>query len=101
MDGRAVEGDGLENHRSERILNSKERLINMEFFTRINHDIKIMGGKPCIKGTRVTVGMILSQLSGGQSIDELLNDFPYLSREDILAALEYGAWAVNFQELAI
>ena len=72
----------------------------MELFTRISHDINIMGGKPCIKGTRVTVGMILAQLSGGQSVDELLDDFPYLLREDVLAALEYGAWAVSSQELA-
>jgi len=71
----------------------------MELFTRISHDVNIMGGKPCIKGTRVTVGMILAQLSGGKSIEELLDDFPYLSREDILAALEYGAWAVSSREL--
>ena len=71
----------------------------MEQFTRISHDINIMGGKACIKGTRVTVGMILAQLSGGASIDELLDDFPYLSREDVLAALEYGAWTVSSQEL--
>ena len=73
----------------------------MELFTRISHDINIMGGKPCIKGTRVTVGMILAQLSEGQSIDALLDDFPYLSREDILSALEYGAWAASSQELVI
>ena len=73
----------------------------MELFSRISHDIGIMGGKPCIKGTRVTVGMILAQLSGGQSIDDLLDDYPYLSHEDVLAALEYGAWAVSSQELVI
>jgi len=64
----------------------------MENFKLISHDINIMGGKACITGTRVTVGMILAQLSGGQSVDELLDDFPYLSREDVFAALEYGAW---------
>ena len=73
----------------------------MDLFTRITNDISIMGGKPCIKGTRVTVGMILAQLGGGQSIDEVLDDYPYLSREDILAALEYGAWAVSSQELVM
>jgi uncharacterized protein (DUF433 family) len=71
----------------------------MENFSRISHDINIMGGKACIKGTRVTVGMILAQLSGGSSVDELVHDFPYLSREDIYAALEYGAWVVGSQEL--
>jgi len=70
-------------------------------FARIASDINIMGGKPCVKGTRVTVGMILAQLGGGQSMDELLDDYPYLSHEDILAALEYGAWAVSSQELVI
>jgi len=73
----------------------------MELFTRISHDVNIMGGKPCIKGTRVTVGMILAQLGEGQNIDVLLDDFPYLSREDVLAALEYGAWAASSQELVI
>jgi len=73
----------------------------MEQFSRISHDINIMGGKACIKGTRVTVGMILAQLSGGQSISELLDDYPYLSQEDVFAALEYGAWAVSHQELAV
>ena len=73
----------------------------MELFTRISHDINIMGGKPCIKGTRVTVGMILAQLSGGQSIEELLEDFPYISHEDVLAALEYSAWVVGSKELVI
>ena len=73
----------------------------VELFTRISHDINVMGGKPCIKGTRATVGMILAQLGGGQSIDGLLDDFPYLSREDVFAALEYGAWVVSSQELAV
>ena len=71
----------------------------MEQFKRIEYDVNIMGGKACIKGTRVTVGMILAQLGGGKSVDELLDDFPYLSREDIYAALEYGAWVVGSQEL--
>ena len=73
----------------------------MDLFARITNDINIMGGKPCIKGTRVTVGMILAQLGGGQSVDEVLDDYPYLTREDILAALEYGAWAVSSQELVM
>ena len=73
----------------------------MEKFTRISHDINVMGGKACIKGTRVTVGMLLAQLSGGQSMVELLDDYPYLSQEDVYAALEYGAWAVSHQELAV
>ena len=73
----------------------------MEQFPRISHDINIMGGKACIKGTRVTVGMIMTQLSNGVSTDELLGDYPYLAQEDVSQALKYAAWIVNAQESAI
>jgi uncharacterized protein (DUF433 family) len=63
----------------------------MQQFPRINHDIDIMGGKACIKGTRVTVGMILSQISEGVTPDCLINDYPYLTLEDISQALKYAA----------
>ena len=66
----------------------------MERFARINHDINIMGGKACIKGTRVTVGMILTQISEGKTPDKLLEEYPYLSREDITEALKYAVWTV-------
>ena len=56
----------------------------MENFSRISHDIEIMGGKACIKGTRVTVGMILAQIGAGKPINEMLEDYPYLTYEDIL-----------------
>ena len=62
----------------------------MEQLTRISHDIGIMGGKACIKGTRVTVGMLLTQLGGGKTVDELLDDYPYLSVDDIAQALKYN-----------
>ena len=73
----------------------------MEQFTRISHDINIMGGKACIKGTRVTVGMIVNQISEGLSIEGLLEDYPYLTREDIMQALKYAAWTVNAKEKEI
>jgi len=60
-----------------------------------------MGGKPCIRGMRVTVGMIIGQLGEGRSIDELLEDYPYLQREDILQALQYAAWRVREQEVVL
>ena len=63
----------------------------MEQFSRISHDINIMGGKACIKGTRVTVGMILTQISEGTTVDELLDEYPYLSNDDITEALVYAA----------
>lgn len=50
-----------------------------------------MGGKACLRGIRVTVGMIVGQIGAGRGIDELLADYPYLEREDILQALRYAA----------
>ena len=70
----------------------------MEQFPRISHDIGIMGGKACIKGTRITVGMILTQISEGIPIVELLTEYPYLNYEDITEALRYAAWAVGTKE---
>ena len=63
----------------------------METFERISHDIDIMGGKACIKGTRVTVGMIVAQIGEGVSVDTLLEQYPYLSHDDITQALRYAA----------
>ena len=54
---------------------------------RITQNPAVMGGKACIRGMRVTVSMILGQLAGGVSIEDLLADYPYLEREDILQAL--------------
>ena len=58
-----------------------------EQFDRITHNPNVMGGKACIRGMRVTVGMILTLISEGKPIDELLDDFPYLDREDVMQAL--------------
>lgn len=68
---------------------------------RITRDPAIMGGKPCIRGMRVTVGMIVGQVGAGRSIDELLADYPYLEREDILQALRYAAWLAEQREIAL
>jgi len=73
-------------------------MLKMEHLDRISHDIEIMGGKACIKGTRVTVGMIVIQISEGKSIDELLDEYPYLERNDIMQALMYAAWTVDARE---
>ena len=70
----------------------------MEQFERISHDIRIMGGKACIAGTRVTVGMILMQISEGTAIEEILAEYPYLALEDISEALRYAAWAIGTKE---
>ena len=64
----------------------------MSTFQRITRNPAVMGGKPCIRGLRVTVGMIVGQIGAGRTIDELLADYPYLAREDIAVALRYAAW---------
>lgn len=68
---------------------------------RITTDPDRMGGVPCIRDLRVTVSMVLGQLAGGRTIEQLLSDYPYLEREDIVAALEYAAEAVNEREVPI
>ncbi len=61
----------------------------------------MMGGKACIRGMRVTVGMIVGQIGVGVSIDEILADYPYLEREDILQALRYAAWRAEEREVQL
>ena len=51
-----------------------------------------MGGKPCVRGMRVTVGMIVGQIAAGHTIEEVLAEYPYLEREDVLQALRCAAW---------
>ena len=68
-------------------------------FTRITQNPAVMGGKPCIRGLRVTVGIIVAQIGAGRSVDELLADYPYLEREDILEALRYAAWRAQEREI--
>lgn len=67
-------------------------------FDRITHDSSIMGGKPCIRGLRVTVGMILGILATGESRDRILQAYPYLEPQDIDAALAYAAWRMEERE---
>ena len=71
----------------------------MEGFDRITQRPEVMGGKPCVRGMRVSVGMIVGQIGAGRSIDELLIDYPYLEREDILQALLYAAWRAEEREV--
>ncbi len=73
----------------------------MPNFERITFDPALMGGKPCIRGMRVTVGMILGLMAAGRSTGEVLTLYPYLQNEDILAALAYGAWRSSEEELPV
>jgi uncharacterized protein (DUF433 family) len=62
---------------------------------RITSDPAVMGGKPCIRGLRVTVGTILGLLATGKSRERILQAYPYLESEDIDAALAYAAWRLE------
>lgn len=63
--------------------------------TRISIDPAICFGKPCIRGTRIWVSLILDLLAAGESIEQILENYPELEREDVLAAIAYGAEAAR------
>ncbi len=63
----------------------------MQQFRRISINPEVMGGKPCIRGMRVTVSMIVGALGAGRTIAEILVDFPYLEEPDIREALAFAA----------
>ncbi len=71
----------------------------MTALPRISHDPNVMGGKPCIRGMRVTVGTIVGLLASGHSREEILRLYPYLEADDISEALSYAAWRVEEIEL--
>ncbi|MEO6394716.1 MAG: DUF433 domain-containing protein [Devosia sp.] len=73
----------------------------MDKLDRITIKPGLMDGKPTIRGMRVTVGMIVEQVSSGATVDDLLREFPYLEREDISQALLYAAWLVQGREFDI
>ena len=62
---------------------------------RITHNPAVMGGKPCIRGLRVTVGTILGMLASGKARERILEAYPYLEAADIDAALAYAAWRLE------
>lgn len=73
----------------------------MEYLRRITFDPEIMGGKPCIRGMRVTVGMIVGLVASGHSKQEILEMYPYLENEDIDEALQYAVWRVEEIEVPV
>ena len=64
----------------------------MPELTRITRDPRIMGGKPCIRGMRLTVGTLVGLVAAGRTHDEILRAYPYVEAEDIAEALSYAAW---------
>jgi len=73
--------------------------VDMPQLTRITRDPSVMGGKPCIRGMRVTVGTIVGLVASGRSRDEILAAYPNLEAEDIAEALSYAAWRAEEVEV--
>ncbi len=71
----------------------------MNYKDKIIRDPEVLGGKPIIKGTRIPVEIILRKLGDGLSFEELLEAYPNLKKEDILAAISYSADLINEEEL--
>ena len=73
----------------------------MPQLTRITRDPAIMGGKPCIRGMRVTVGTVVGLVAAGHTRDEIISEYPYLEAEDISEALSYAAWRAEEVEVPL
>jgi len=67
-------------------------------FTRITHNPAVMGGKPCMRGLRVTVGTVVGLLASGESRERILHAYPYLEPADLDEALAYAAWRLQERE---
>lgn len=68
---------------------------------RITRNPTVMGGKPCIRGMRVTVGTIVGLVAAGRTREEILHEYPYLEADDIAAALSYAAWRAEEVEVPL
>ena len=73
----------------------------MKQLNRITADPAVMGGKPCVRGQRVTVGMLTGLVASGKSTQQIIALYPYLEAEDITQALRYAAWRAEEIELPI
>lgn len=69
--------------------------------TRITLDPDVMGGKPCIRGMRITVGTIVGLVAAGRTTPEILAAYPYLEEADVREALAYAAWRVEETEVPL
>ncbi|NQU05128.1 MAG: DUF433 domain-containing protein [Calditrichaeota bacterium] len=74
---------------------------NEELLNRISIDPNVCFGKPCIRGTRIWVSLILDFLAGGMTIEQLLKEYPNLERTDILACMAYGAEMTRYIDLPL
>ena len=73
----------------------------MKELTRVTTDPQVMGGKPCIRGLRLTVGTIVGLMAAGRSKEEILKLYPYLEEPDIAEALSYAAWRAEEIEVPL
>lgn len=76
-------------------------MITFPQVNRVTMDPEVMGGKPCIRGTRVTVGTITGLLASGAEIPEIIELYPYLTIEDVRAALSYATWRSEEREIPL
>ena len=73
----------------------------MEALKRITRDPQVMGGKPCIRGMRVTVGTVVGLVASGHTTEEILELYPYLEKDDIQEALAFAAWRAEEIEVPL
>lgn len=73
----------------------------MKMLDRITFDPKVMGGRPCLRGLRVTAGTIAGLIATNHTREEILKLYPYLEEEDIIQALKYAAWRAEEVELPL
>lgn len=73
----------------------------METLSRITFDPDVMGGKPTIRGMRITVGTVVGLVASGYSVDRILEGYPYLEEEDVRQALMYAAWRAEEREVRL
>jgi len=81
--------------------NARGKVAGMDVLDRITHDPAVMGGRPCIRGLRVTVGTIVGLLAAGETEAQILHAYPYLEPGDVQAALAYAAWRTQETELPL
>ena len=73
----------------------------MDTLSRITQDPNVMGGKPCIRGLRVTVGTVVGLVATGHTASEIVRLYPYLTEDDVREALAYAAWRVEEMEVPL
>ncbi len=64
----------------------------MQELNRITFDPNMMGGRACIRGMRITVSLVLNLVANGLTVEQIVDDYPYLEPEDVQQALRYAAW---------